>query len=109
MDKKGGTPVVLFAVLKMDDLADKWTVVYADESETLDTENRKKIFGNLLDEIKKELSADDINLIARVGVFTAKDHLIESLLRYQTGAKISNEKVNGNFVHDGYIIKAAGK
>ena len=45
MDKKGGTPVVLFAILKMDDLEDKWTVIYADESEVLDTEKRNKIFG----------------------------------------------------------------
>lgn len=108
MNKKGQTPVALFALLKMDDLDDKWTVIYADESELMDSQKKNEIFGRLLDEIKKELSSDELNLIARVGVFMSKDHLIQALLKYQSRKTIFNEKVNGNFVHEGYIFKAVG-
>lgn len=107
MDAKGRTSVALLAILKMDELTDRWTVIYADESAELSEENRKQIFSDLLTEMKTNLSAEELSSIARIAVFNTKEHLVQSLLRYQTGVKIQSEKINGNFVHEGYIIKAA--
>ena len=107
MDAKGGVPVVLFALLKMDDVTDRWTIIYADDTATLTEEHRKEIFDNLLAKSKEILTPEELSSIARIAIFTKNDHLVSSLLRYQSGAKIQTEKVNGNFVHEGYIIKAS--
>ncbi|HWP61468.1 MAG TPA: hypothetical protein VN495_02605 [Candidatus Paceibacterota bacterium] len=105
MAQKGKAPVALFALLRMDDLVNKWSVVYAHESGKTE-QFGKEIFNDLLEEIKKELTADDLNQIARIVGLDTEDHLAKSLLRYQTGDKISNEQVNGNFVHEGYVFKS---
>lgn len=107
MSTKGEKPTALLALLKMDDLNDKWTVVYADESSSLTNEQKNAIFSRLLEEIKKKIQPEELNQIARIGIFTVKDHLVQSLLHYKTGAIIKGEKVNGNFIHEGYIIKGA--
>jgi len=104
---KGRNPVALFAIMKMDDLEDKWTVIYADESSSSSEQEKNLIFSFILNEMKKILSAEELNQIARISVFTTKEHLVRSLLSFQTGARISNQKVNGNFVHEGYIIKGS--
>lgn len=109
MNAKGMIPVVLFAILKMDDLEDKWTVIYADDSSVLDESGKNLIFTKLLNEIKKEFTNSDLEQIARIAIFQTSDYLIQALLDYKTGQKISNKKVNGNFIHEGYIIWRIGE
>jgi hypothetical protein len=107
LNAKGQIPVAVFAFLKMDDVEDRWTIVFADESASLTDEEKNTRFNRLLIEIRKFLDPNELSQIARVAVFSINEHLIQSLLHYQTGAKLVNEKVNGNFVHEGYIIKSA--
>lgn len=109
MTVKGQAPVALFALLKMDELQDRWTIIYANESEKLTEGEKNTIFVALLDEIKKELAPEELAQIAKVGVFSLDEHLVQSLLHYKTDQTIVNQKVNGNFVHEGYIIMSTGK
>jgi hypothetical protein len=97
-------PVTLFAIVKMDDLTDKWTVMlcapWADEAHS------QEAFGYLYDLIQKHFTDEEKNSIARIGVFNKKEHLIELMLRYKKDAVIENEKINGNRVHQAYIIES---
>ncbi|MDE1970242.1 MAG: hypothetical protein KGI50_01565 [Patescibacteria group bacterium] len=98
---KGG--VFLFALMKMDELTDKWTVVlcapWAKEGDA-------EIFKYVLNLIQSEFSQEELSTIARIGLFSKTDHLIGELMKYNSDTSISNEKVNGNQVHYGYIIKS---
>ena len=44
-------------------------------------------------------------MVARIGIFSKSEHLIELLLQYKKGAVIENEKINGNVVHQAYIFR----
>src|SRR3989344_5503430 len=69
---KGRNPVALFAIMKMDDLEDKWTVIYADESSSSSEQEKNLIFSFILNEMKKILSAEELNQIARISVYIIK-------------------------------------
>lgn len=105
---KGRSPVALFAVLKMDELQDRWTIIYANEAETLTEEEKNAIFVELLTEVKKELTPEELAQIAKIGVLGLNDHLTQSLLKFKSDQTIISQKVNGNFVHEGYIIMSTG-
>jgi len=90
--------VTLFALLKMDEFTDKWSILVC--ANWLD-ENSFSYLSNLL---KSVLNEEESKTIARIGIFSEDDHLIDLLLNYKTGSRIQEQKVNGNLIHDGYII-----
>ncbi len=104
IESETGVSAVLFVLLKMDDITDRWTVLYADSS--INSESRKNMFNILLEKMKMVLTAEELSSIARIGIFSIKDHLTECLLRYQSGVILKNEKINGNFIHEGFVIKS---
>ena len=104
--KKG--PVTLMALMKMDDIVDKWSVVFS-ASWSSDEKGRNEAFKLIFDLTKDILDIDERNSIARIGIFPEKEHLIELLLQYQKDAKIENRKINGNFVHEAYILESNNK
>ncbi len=101
--KKNKAEVVLFALLKMDELTDKWSVIL---SAPWAIEGDADIFKFLFDLIKSNLTEEEFSKIARIGIFSKKEHLIELLLKYNTGTVITNEKINGNFIHEGHILES---
>ncbi|MEK7560337.1 MAG: hypothetical protein AAB539_00055 [Patescibacteria group bacterium] len=93
--------VTMLALLKMDELTDKWTIIL---SASWATEGDADIFRYVLEKVRSELSPDDLATVARVAIFSQTHHLIQSLRRYATGARIEEEKINGNQIHEGVII-----
>jgi hypothetical protein len=94
----------LFAVLKMDELTDKWTVVIS--ANWVSNDNFEAIFAELRALLIENVE-DYMESIARLGIFTLDNHLSEIMIhRYSSGDIIQeDEKINGNLVHEGYIIK----
>ncbi len=102
-DKK---EVSLFAILKMDELTDRWSVIFS--ANGLDEETkRKEVFEYLVNLIIKNLGEEDIKSIARVGVFPLSNHLVQDLLKYNKNLSIKESTpVNGNIIHEGYILES---
>lgn len=95
--------LTLFAILKMDELTDKWSVIvcapWANQVNYADSFNYIK---NLLDQ---KLSEEEKTTIARIAIFPKEDHAVESLLQFQAGTVIKEDtKVNGFMIHEGYIL-----
>ena len=95
--------VALFALLKMDEFTDRWTVLLsADWAKEGDFE----AFKYLHNIIKENISSEELSTIARFGVFTKTNHLVELLRKYKQNSRIQEEKVNGNVIHEGYILES---
>jgi hypothetical protein len=93
--------VDLFALLKMDEFTDRWTVLLsADWAKEGDFESFKYVH----DLIGRNITAEEMATIARFGVFARTNHLVELLMKYKSDSRIVEEKVNGNVIHDGYIL-----
>lgn len=99
---KENDKVLFFGFFKMDEFTDKWSVVFC--ADWLNEKNNDKFFKFLINEMKKDLSEEESKSIARIGIFSKDEHLIDLLLKFKTGSRIQNQKVNGNVIHDGYII-----
>lgn len=95
--------VTIFALLKMDEFADKWTVVFSAPwstpmSASADFDYIRRLIIGTLDEEERAT-------IARIGIFAANESLIQMLLQLKTGTVISEDtKLNGNIIHAGYIL-----
>lgn len=95
--------VYLFGLLKMDELVEKWTVLLSAPWSTEAT--KKEDFEYIRNLIKNTLSSEEFSNVARLGILSKDAHLIQLLLRYQPDTEIANEtKLNGNVVHQGYIL-----
>ncbi len=104
--KEAKKPISLFAILKMDDLTDRWSVIYS-APDLEDESVRKKTFEYLVDLLIKNLSAAELSEIARVGVFPLDNHLVENLMKYKKGYSFTEKPpVNGNLRHKGHIIES---
>ena len=96
-------PVTLFATLQMDELVDKWSVIlsapWAREGDT-------EIFTYVKNSVISQLTEEEINSVARIGIFPKNAHLIELLLEYPKDSLIEDEKVNGNLIHKAHILES---
>ncbi len=98
--------VNLFAVLKMDDLTEKWSIFvcapWANET------NREEVFNYILDKIKAGMTREEVGTLARIVITNMEDHLTNELMRYRASERIGGGgesiKINGNMVHDAHII-----
>jgi hypothetical protein len=95
--------VTLFAIIKTDDLADKWSVVLCAPWATL--EKRSDIFNFVKNLLAPVLTKEESESIARIGIFQKEEHLIQSLLAFQSDFTIKEDtKINGFTIHEGYIF-----
>lgn len=99
--------VAVFALLKMDEFVDKWTVVISASWAT--DEKRDEVFEMMRTKILNSLTAEEVGEIARIAIFTIDEHLIQELLQYKSETVIENKKINGNHVHHAHIIKSEEK
>ncbi|HSX02898.1 MAG TPA: hypothetical protein VLI05_06335 [Candidatus Saccharimonadia bacterium] len=99
-------PVSLFALLKIDDLTDRWSLLVS-APWTSTNEERKSSFKSLISQLSKHLTEEEANQVARVGVWPLEDHLVTDLLKFKKGTYIDKPTpVNGNVVHEGYILES---
>lgn len=97
--------ISLFAILRMDDLTDKWTVLVSAPWE--DEEKRREFFEELVDMIKQTMTEEEAASIARVLVSNKENHLVQKLLEQKAGAHIVGAmEINGNLVHEAYILES---
>jgi hypothetical protein len=96
--------VTFFGIMKMDDLVDKWSVIlcapWATES------NHDETFRYVLDLIKNNLEPTELNSVARISIFSKEEHLIQLLLQFKKDAVVENQKINGNIIHQAYILES---
>lgn len=105
---KDNKQVSLFAVLKVDDLTDRWSIIFS-APDLEDKDRRQAAFMYLVELLTTNLDDKDIHTIARVGVFPLSNHLVEDLLKYKSGYEFKDSTpVNGNTVHEGYILESDG-
>lgn len=95
--------VKFFAVVRMDELTDRWSLLFgligAD-----DLDKREAVFSKVREIVLKHLKGEDMQNVARIGLFPTRDHLIKDLMKFSENEKIDNVKANGNFIHQGYIL-----
>jgi hypothetical protein len=95
----------LFAVAKMDDLIDRWTILIG--ASWINDDNIKETFREIIDILKENSAMNDLNHIARIGIYSLDEHLIQDLLMYKEGTHITEQtRANGNLIHEAYIIKS---
>jgi disulfide oxidoreductase YuzD len=106
IEQSKGT-VSLFAILKIDELTDKWTVILS--ASWVKPSEFKDTFLYLRGLLLARLDQDQRHSIARMGIFEPNNHLVQMLLdKYQGDEYIdSDEAVNGNLIHEGYILVAS--
>lgn len=94
--------VYLFAVLKMDEFTDKWSIIIS--APWIQQDTFKESYLYLRDAINNSFTADERATIARLGIFPKTEHIVEELLKYKEGANINGEQINGNFIHVGHLL-----
>ena len=94
--------VTFFGIVRMDDLVGKWSVIlcapWAKETK------EGGAFEYVLDLIKKDMDPREAASIARISIFPKEEHLIQLLLKFKKNAVIEDQKVNGNLIHQAYIL-----
>ncbi|OGF26448.1 hypothetical protein A2477_00695 [Candidatus Falkowbacteria bacterium RIFOXYC2_FULL_47_12] len=96
--------VAIFALLRMDEFVDKWTVVISAPWAT--DENRHEVFEMIRKKIVDTLTSAEASEIARIAIFPIDEHLIQELLQFKSDTVVENKKINGNDIHSAYIIKS---
>lgn len=94
--------VTLLALLKMDALVDKWTIVLC--APWASDDKRDEAFNIIRNEIRKILTPEELSEFSIIAIYSKGEHLIQELLQYQSGAEVGNKPINGNIVHSGKII-----
>lgn len=105
-------PLSLFAILKMDDVADRWSLAVAAQwIDDLKSETKRDaIFDRIFDQIATELTQTDAESIVRIGLLSLNSHLGQGLVEYTNKiqddfVEIRDKQINGNTIHHGIIFR----
>ncbi len=106
--------VSTFAVVKMDEITDKWSVIFSASWLAINEgESDRADFDYLKNFLIKNLSGEESESIARIGLFSMDSHLVKKIhelvgvVELEQTKEINDEKLNGNFIHEGYVFKSA--
>lgn len=95
--------VNIFAILKMDEFTDKWTVLLS--APWITEETLKENFLYLRELLVSTFSFEEMTMIAKIVVSTNDEHIIQELLNFKPESIISSDQqINGNLVHEAYIL-----
>jgi len=95
--------VCFFAVVKMDDITERWSLLFG-LKDANDLDKREKVFKSIRKIIENSLTLEERQNIARIGLFSTTEHIVEDFAKFDEGEIVENIKANGNFVHKGYIL-----
>lgn len=102
LKKKG--KIYLFAALKMDEYANKWSIAICTDWSLKD---KQKSFKEIVDIFIRNLNKEEWDTIARIGNFDKEEHLIQLLLKLKKGFEFKEEtKINGFTIFYGYILES---
>lgn len=97
--------VNLFAILKMDEFTDKWSVFVC--ASWITEANREEVFSFILSQLRTVMTPEELGAIARLVLTDLSDHLTDELLRYREGEHIGgveSVRINGNVVHEAHLL-----
>lgn len=101
-------PVTLFAIMKMDELTDKWSVILSAFWAT--EENRDEMFTFVREILAQKLTTEEKSNIARIGIFPTDDHVTQLFLQFKKDTFIKEDtKINGFLIHEAYILESNSK
>ena len=99
---KSENTLAFFAVVKMDELVDTWTVMFA--ADWVNDKNRMDVYNRINALIDANGKKADIVEVSRIGIFNSNHYLIKGLLRYTKGSELKDIKINGNTIHRGTVF-----
>lgn len=95
--------VTLFAIMKVDELTDKWSVILCAPWAT--ETNLQEIFGYVKNLLDSKLIPEEKATIARIGIYQKNEYVTQSLLQFTEGTSIKEDtKINGFVIHEAYIL-----
>lgn len=95
--------VNLFAVLKMDEYTDKWTVLLS--APWITEQTLRDNFVYLRSVLLESFNSDEMATIAKIVVSTNDEHIVQELLKYKSNSVINgDQQINGNLVHEAYVL-----
>ena len=102
LEEKNGQ-LTVFAMLKMDELTDKWSIIVSAPWANL--KNHGESFDYIKNLLDQKLTSEEKITIARIGIFPKDDHAVTALLQFNNDTVIREDtKINGFTVHEGYIL-----
>lgn len=100
--------VSIFGILRIDDVTDKWNIIisapWLENIHTAERDDVLQYYKYLVETCKKHLTQEELAQINSLGIFKKDEHLIQELLQFQADSYLENIKVNGNFIHEGYLL-----
>ena len=109
-DSKG--EIKLFALLKMDEIVDKWSIILSASWITDEEQVRDKIFDEVIDKIDRTLTDTETDTIARLSLYNVDNYLVD-LIANRCGnvvgedmKTLNNEAINGNQIHEAVILRS---
>lgn len=94
--------ITLFAITKMDDITDRWTVLLC-----APWASGKDSFEYVKKLIISQFSPEELSSVARIGIFDKNTSIVQGLLQYKSGSTIDDgAKINGNVIHSAYILES---
>jgi hypothetical protein len=106
--KKDRGSLTLFAIVKMDELTDRWTIILSASWVTDDS--KTELFNYIRDLLIKNLTEEELKSMARIGLFSVNEYLVQVFLKsIQSHAgtmRLQDSKINGYSIHDAYIFES---
>ena len=100
--------VTVFAMLKMDEITDKWSIVFS--ASWITDATATETFNYLRELIISALTAEEIGSIARLSVFNNSEHLIQLILssvNVKNGdVFLKDTQLNGYKIHEAHIFES---
>ena len=101
--------VTLFAIIKMDEVTDKWSVFLS--APWINEQNMSEIFSYVRNLLLQSLSEEEKTTIARIGIFTSNEHIVQLItnsIKVEAGsiATIKDTQLNGYKIQEAYIFES---
>jgi hypothetical protein len=100
--------VFLFAMVKMDELSDKWSIIIS--APWIDLAKKSETFDYVRGLMKQKLNTEELLNVARIGIFGPTSPLVSiitSAIRVDSGSsRLQNTRINGYLINDAYIFKS---
>lgn len=103
-------PVSVFAIIKMDEITDRWSVLLS--APWINSENESEVFRYLAGLIRADLAEEERASIARIGIFAPDEHIIRLFLDSVSVAEgsvatLKDVRLNGYKVHEAYVFASS--
>lgn len=102
--------VRLFAIIKVgEEATDKWSLVLS--GDWVNESNLNTNFGYIFGLLSRYLTDDEKSSIARIGIFTEDEKLVQLITNTVTveagsTAHLKENKFNGYYIHEAYIFES---